>query len=320
MQPERPLYQQLADEFGVAIRNGSLPPGARLPTVRRLAAERGVDANTVSRAYQVLARQGLVEAHARRGTIVRALPPSVRSFANVLLPAAPGVLRLSGSHDFCLDVLARLLRPSGVRLVLSATGSAAGLRALAEGLVELAATHLLDEDGLDYNRDAVARLLPGRELLLLTLVEREQGLIVPRGNPHALSSIADLARPGLRLINRQPGSGTRLLLERLLRQAGIDPARLAGYERVVPTHLAAAAAVAGGSADLALGLHSAARALDLDFVPLLTERFELALFASARGAAWFGPLIETLASPGFRAEVEALGGYDGARSAWIRSA
>lgn len=227
-------------------------------------------------------------------------------------------VRCVGSHDFCLDVLARHLRPVGVRLDVRPAGSTAGLLALAGGEADLAGTHLLDDDGSSYNQAAVRRLLPGRDLRLLTLVERQQGLIVPRNNPQGLRTVEDLARPGLRLVNRQAGSGTRRLLDALLTRAGIRPASLTGYDREVDTHLAAAAAVAGGSTDVALGVAAAARALDLGFVPLTSERYDLVLLAESLQAPWFGPLIEALAAPAFRAEVEALGGYDAAQSAWIR--
>jgi putative molybdopterin biosynthesis protein len=207
-----------------------------------------------------------------------------------------------------------------VRLELRPSGSSAGLLALAAGEAQLAGTHLLDDDGAGYNQSAVRRALPGRDVRLVTLVERQQGLIVPRGNPLGLRGAQDLARPRLRVVNRQPGSGTRRLLDALLAQAGVRPASLAGYNREVETHLAAAAAVAAGSADVALGVAAAARALDLSFVPLASERYELALLAESLAAPWFGPLIEALASPAFRAEAEALGGYSAAHSAWIRRA
>lgn len=311
----RPLYRRLADEFAVRIRDGALPPGATLPTVRALAEERGIDRNTATRAYALLAAWGLVTMGGRRGTRVRT-PTSPR----LPEPTQDGAVavRCVGSHDFCLDVLARLLRPTGVRLDILPAGSTAGLLALATGDADLAGTHLLDDDSTGYNHAAVRRLLPGRDVRLLTLVERQQGLIVPRDNPHGLCAVEDLARPGLQLINRQPGSGTRRLLDAFLTRAGLRPADLAGYGREVETHLAAAAAVAAGSADVALGVAAAARALDLGFVPLTSERYDLVLLAHSLQAPWFGPLIETLASPAFRAEAEALGGYNAAQSAWIR--
>jgi putative molybdopterin biosynthesis protein len=310
-----PIYRRLADELAARIAAGELAPGAALPTVRALADERGVDRNTVARAYALLAARGLVTAHGRHGTRVRV------PVAPALAPPAPAAatgLRCAGSHDFCLDVLARHLRAAGVSMEFHLTGSSEGLRALAEGRAELAGAHLLDDDGADYNCGAVRSALPGRDVRLVTLVEREQGLIVPRGNPRGLRAAEDLAQPGLRIVNRQPGSGTRRLLDALLARAGVRPADLAGYGREVETHLAAAAAVAAGSADVALGVAAAARALDLDFAPLASERFDLVLLAESLAAPWFGPLIEALAAPAFRAEVEALGGYSAAHSAWIR--
>ncbi|MFL5807810.1 MAG: substrate-binding domain-containing protein, partial [Roseiflexaceae bacterium] len=271
--------------------------------------------NTVNRAYQLLARQGLVESHARRGTVVCAGAVSLAASTD-----GATEVRCVGSHDFCLDLLARQLRPAGVQLTIHVTGSVAGLQALAAGRAMLAGCHLLDSDGTDYNHDAVARQLPRQSTRLITLIEREQGLIVPRGNPRRLRIVADLAQPALHLINRQTGSGTRLLFDRLLAQAGIAPDDLAGYDRVAETHLAVAAAVAAGSADVGLGIAAAARALDLDFVPLVQERYDLVLLSESLTQPWFGPLIETLAAPQFRTAAEALGGYDGTHTAWIRPA
>jgi molybdate-binding protein len=308
-----PRYQQLADELATMIRRGVLAPGSRLPTMRASAADRGLDVNTVNRAYQCLAQQGLVESHARQGTRVCAGPVA-------LTPATDGAteLRCVGSHDFCLDLLARQLRPAGVRLSTEVVGSMGGLYALAAGRAVLAGSHVLDTDGTDYNHDAVARLLPRQSTRLITLIQREQGLIVSRGNPCDLRTITDLAQPGIRIINRQPGSGTRLLFDRLLSQAQMTPDNLAGYERAVDTHLAVAAAVAAGSADTGLGIAAAARALDLDFVPLAQERYDLVVLAESLTQPWFGPLIEALAAPQFRSAAEALGGYDGAHTAWIQ--
>jgi putative molybdopterin biosynthesis protein len=307
------IYRQLADELAQAIRAGRWRPGARLPTVRALAEERGLDPNTVNRAYQLLAAEGLVEARGRQGTLVRTLGAPISADAE-----QGASIRCVGSHDFALGLLARHLRPLALRLELASVGSAAGLRALAAGQAQLAGSHLLDDDGAGYNRDAVARLLPGRALRLITLLEREQGLLVARGNPLGLRSVADLAQPEVRLVNRQPGSGTRALLDRLLADAGIPAGAIAGYGRKVSTHLEVAAAVAGGSADVGLGVAAAARALDLGFIPLTRERYELVMPTESLAAPWFGPLIETLAAPAFHAEVAALGGYDLTYTAWMR--
>ena len=150
-------------------------------------------------------------------------------------------------------------------------------------------------------------LAPGRAFDLITLSHRTQGLLVPGGNPRKLYAIRDLARPGIRLINRQRGAGTRLLLDQLLQQAGLDGSALAGYDREAPTHTAVAAAVASGSADAGLGIQAAGAAFDLDFVPLARERYELAL---AAGDDLTPLLVDTITRPDFRQAALALGGYD----------
>jgi putative molybdopterin biosynthesis protein len=142
---------------------------------------------------------------------------------------------------------------------------------------------------------------------------RDQGLIVRSGNPAGVGSLADLARPDVRFVNRQRGSGTRVLLDYELKRRGIDPAAIGGYEREEFTHLAVAAAVQGGSADVGLGVMSAARALDLEFVPLLREQYDLVVGAEFWEQDVLAPLRAALASAELRQQVEALGGYDVSR-------
>lgn len=309
------LAEQLANELAEAIHRGELSPGQRLPAIRELAAERGLDVGTVNRAYQTLVQLGLIESRPGRGTMVRGGAPPTR-----LIPDGPAqAVVCICSHDFGLDLLARHLRDAGVNLSVRPHGSTTGLRELAAGHTDLAGSHLLDDDGDGYNHDATARLLPGRRLLLITLVEREQGLIVRAGNPLGLRAITDLVRPGVRMANRQPGSGTRVLLDRLLAAEGLPGSAIVGYTRELPTHLAVAAAVAGKSADVGLGVAAAARALGLDFVPLFSERYDLVLLEKEQDAPWFGPLIETLAAPRFQSALGALAGYDTTHTAWIRS-
>ncbi|NTU83399.1 MAG: GntR family transcriptional regulator, partial [Chloroflexales bacterium] len=185
---DSPIYWKLAHEFAARIREGAVEAGAALPTVRALAEERGIDRNTVTRAYALLAAWGLVTADGRRGT--RVCMPPLPALA-VLPPGAATLVRCAGSHDFCLDVLARLLRTRGVQLEAQPTGSTAGLEALAAGEAQIAGTHLLDDDGAGYNQSAVRRTLPGRDVRLVTLIERQQGLIVPRGTPLGLRAAQD---------------------------------------------------------------------------------------------------------------------------------
>jgi molybdate-binding protein/DNA-binding transcriptional regulator YhcF (GntR family) len=214
-----------------------------------------------------------------------------------------------GSNDLCLDLLAahfRQLYPN-VRLYFDAVGSMAGLMAMARGEAQFAAVHLFDPAGQDYNMGYVRRLLPGRRLALVTLAHRSQGWIVAQGNPKRIRTVRDLVRRGVRFINRQAGSGTRVLLDDMLRRARVSPGRVKGYEREDGTHLAVAAAVAAGTADVGLGIQAAAQTFGLHFVPLRSERFELVLPIDEILLAQFDRVIQR---PEFRSAVEALGGYD----------
>ncbi len=217
-----------------------------------------------------------------------------------------------GSHDLALDLLASHLRRRDPRLTLASSnvGSLGGLMALSRGEAHLAGCHLLDEETGEYNLPFVRRYLKGKPVVVLGLVRRIQGLIVPKGNPRGVASLADLAREDVRFVNRQRGSGTRVLLDYMLRRQGIAPERIRGYQREEYTHLAVAAAVAGGSADVGLGILSAARAMGLDFVPLLSEQYDLVIPREACESELLQPLLAAIRGEEFRREVEALGGYD----------
>src|SRR5690606_2356398 len=179
-----------------------------------------------------------------------------------------------GSHDLILDLLAQYLaaQGKGLRLTSANVGSLGGLVALRRGEAHLAGSHLLDPATGQYNDSYVQRYLPGEEIVLITLAGREQGWMVPPGNPQGLQGWEDAARPDVRIVNRQRGAGTRVLLDYELEKRGIDPAAVQGYEREEYTHLAVAAAVASGAATAGLGIHAAAQALGLDFVPLAQEQ------------------------------------------------
>lgn len=216
-----------------------------------------------------------------------------------------------GSHDPALDLLGNWLRSrrSRQRLASSNVGSLAGLLAVRDGEAHLAGTHLLDPETGEYNVPYVARLLPGASVVLVTLAHRIQGFIVAPGNPRGIGGVVDLARDGVRYVNRQRGSGTRLLLDYELGRAGVDPAAVQGYEREEYTHLGVAVAVAGGSADAGLGILASARALGLDFVPLAEERYDLAIAADAYEAPLLGDLLRALRDAEFAEQVRSLGGY-----------
>jgi putative molybdopterin biosynthesis protein len=222
----------------------------------------------------------------------------------------------TGSHDLVLDLAASALRrrDPGIALASSNVGSLAGLAALRDGLCHVAGSHLLDPDTGEYTLPWIERLMPDRELAVVRLTHREQGLIVAPGNPLGLEGIADLTRPGLRYVNRQRGAGTRVLLDHELSRRGLDPHDIDGYAREEHTHLAVAAAVAADRADCGLGVLAAARAFGLDFVPVAKEPYDLVLERTSLDSDLLGPLWELLEDPVFRAEVDALGGYDTAET------
>lgn len=215
-----------------------------------------------------------------------------------------------GSHDPMLDLLGQHLATSfpGDSLTSANVGSMGGLVALRRKEAHLAGIHLLDEQTGEYNVAHVRQYLPGEPLQLVTFAHREQGLIVARGNPLNLRSLADL--PRARYVNRQRGAGTRVLLDYELKRLGIAPADIAGYDREEYTHLAVAAAVATGVADCGLGVRSAAIALDLDFVPVGWERYDLVIPASHRSHPGVEHLLAVLGGDEFRRSLAAQPGYD----------
>ena len=216
-----------------------------------------------------------------------------------------------GSHDLVLDLAASALRAIDPRVTLASSnvGSLGGLVALRDGLCHLAGSHLLDPDTGEYTLPYVDRVL-GRDAAVVRLAHREQGLIVAAGNPLALAGLDDLARPGVRYVNRQRGAGTRVLLDCELRARGIDGAAIAGYGREEHTHLAVAATVAAGRADCGLGVLAAARAFGLGFVPVTREPYDLVLAPEGPEDPKLAPLWALLDDPGFKAAVRDLGGYE----------
>lgn len=226
--------------------------------------------------------------------------------------APPNELRFVGSHDPIVEMLATHLRRRDPAVHLSVTfvGSLGGLMALARGEAEVAGAHLRDEQTGEYNIDYVRHILPGRPVALVTLVTRSVGLMVAAGNPKRIGGFEDLTRPEVTIINRQAGSGTRVLLDARLREMEIAPGQVAGYDREATTHMAVATAIAQAEADVGLGVRAAALALGLDFIPLLHERYDLVI----PGDIWEHPPIQSMLSvirsEEFQAGIEALGGYD----------
>ena len=214
-----------------------------------------------------------------------------------------------GSHDPMLDLLAQHLNAAhNTRLVSGNLGSMGGLVALRRGEAHLAGCHLLDEETGEYNLRYVRQYLRRQPAQVITFAQREQGLIVPKGNPQRVQSIDDL--PRLRYINRQRGAGTRLLLDYELAQRELEPSKIAGYDNEAYTHLAVAAAVATGVAQCGLGVRSAALALHLDFVPVGWERFDLVIPRKHLEHPGVQALLQILNSDSFQQELAAQPGYD----------
>lgn len=215
-----------------------------------------------------------------------------------------------GSHDMSLDVLAQFLAERGRRLVSSNVGSQAGLVALRRGEAHLAGCHLLDVETGEYNVGAINQYLHNVPVRLMTWVHREQGLIVKKGNPLGIKSLKDLTRRDVRFANRQRGAGTRVLLDYKIQQLGIVPDEIRGYRHEEYTHLAVAAAVASGRVDCGLGVTAAAVALNLDFIPLAEERYDLVIPTEHYESELFGPVLELVRDDEFRMAVAAMPGYN----------
>lgn len=218
-----------------------------------------------------------------------------------------------GSHDNILDVLADQLhkqRPA-TRVSSAHVGSMGGIMAIRRGEAHLAGTHLLDEESGEYNVSYIKRFLGDIPLQLINLCYREQGLMVQKGNPLAIKGFVDIAERKLSFINRQNGAGTRLLTDKILRDLSLDPAAIQGYGHEEYTHLGVAVAIAGGSVHAGMGIRAAAVALDLDFLPMVEERYDLILPSRFREDKKVNGVLALMRDDqDFHEKVLTLGGYD----------
>ena len=216
----------------------------------------------------------------------------------------------SGSHDLGIEQIAAHLQDHVLLLNLP-VGSLDGLVNLRQGLCQVSGTHLQDESR-EYNISFVRHLFPDRDVEIVTLAHRTQGLIVADGNPMGVKRLSDLSRPGVRFVNRNAGSGTRLWLDSELRNRKIPVEKISGYEKVVNTHTEAAALIQSGEADASIGLQAAAGQHGLDFIPLFEERFDLVLPREQEEA--LSPVLDYIQTAGFRKALAALTGYNTAHS------
>ena len=217
-----------------------------------------------------------------------------------------------GSHDMALDLISSRLKRIAPHITFASShvGSLAGIRAIQNSEAHMAGSHLLDPDTGIYNISYIERYLDHVPMKLVRLVGRIQGLIIPKGNPKNVTTLTDLVRPDVNFVNRQRGSGTRVLLDSQLKELNIPNENINGYHREEFSHLSVAATVQGGNADVGLGILSAATALDLDFIPVMDEHYDLIIPDEYYQSNLLLPMINLINSPDFRESVDALGGYD----------
>jgi putative molybdopterin biosynthesis protein len=221
-----------------------------------------------------------------------------------------------GSHDITIDVLADEIRGQGnhVRVSSGNVGSLGGLTALRKGTCHMSGSHLLDTETGEYNIPYIKRYIKGLRVTVFHLVLRDQGLILAKGNPKGIQGIPDLAERDICFVNRQAGSGTRVLLDYKLDQLGLKPESIRGYDHEEFTHMAVAVDVLSGAADSGLGIFAAAKALDLDFIPIEREQYDLVIPTDMLELPNIQAVLETIRSKDFKERVAALGGYDPSKS------
>ncbi len=292
---------------------------ARPATLTQLGERFGRHPAWIRHHVMALERAGLatlVESRPTKGYVEKFYAASAHAYAVdlMVLPdeAESDLIIVVGSDDLALDLLAAEMREdeSAPDLLTIRLGSLEGLIALRHGLGHAAGCHLIDGETGEANAPYARRLFPGRDLVLITLVRREQCLLVAPGNPRALESLADVARAGARFVNRNRGSGTRVWIDRELAARSVRPADLPGYADEVSGHLEAARAVAEGRADAAVGLRAAGCRLGLETLPLFDEQYDLVTPLEVFESPLLRPLLEHIKSERFRAAVAKLEGYD----------
>lgn len=216
-------------------------------------------------------------------------------------------------QDISLDLLAKHLEKQapGVRPLRAYVGSLDSLIAMYRGEADIVSTHLWDGDTGEYNLPYIQKILVGSSYLVVNLLSRRAGLYVQRGNPRRISGWEDLRRPGLKFVNREKGSGTRVLLDEQLRLHGILRERLDGYDAEESNHLGVAGKVAAGDADVGVGIEKAAAIVGgVDFIPLIQERYDLVMLKTPENRQWIEAVMRILKSESFRSELTAISGYD----------
>lgn len=244
---------------------------------------------------------GILSSSLRRGAAKVQVFEAESDFGNRLLV---------GGCDPGISVLARHAQAAGIELVLAHRNSSQALQLLKEGCVHIAGTHLRDESSGESNLPAISRMFPEHKIAVVSFAVWEEGIVTARGNPKAIRGIEDLARPGLSIVNREAGAGSRALLDAHLKRLGIPFGKVRGYDREIPGHLPAAWHVQTGAADCCIATAGAARLFGLGFIPLVSERYDLAIRRQRLKTPAVERLLDILSLSRFRRELEGLGGYD----------
>ena len=304
VQPSRDIPSKLGVEEFLRVNIGKVGPKFVATPLPRAAGS----ITTLTRAEGIIRIPALSEGISQNEEIEAELLVEEEDLLNTVV--------IIGSHDINIDILADEIRRQGhnIRISSGNVGSLGGLIALKKGSCHMAGSHLLDTETGQYNISYIKRYLKGVRISLFHLVLRDQGLIVAKGNPKGIKGIEDLAGSDIVFVNRQAGSGTRVLFDYNLGQLGIEPKAIKGYDHDEFTHMAVAVDVLSGAADCGMGIFAAARALDLDFVPMVREQYDLVIPSAMVEQPNIKVVLDTIRSRHFRERVAALGGYDPSKS------
>jgi molybdate-binding protein/DNA-binding transcriptional regulator YhcF (GntR family) len=312
-------YQELAQEgiLGASRRRGTIVLGEtdspqRLPLRQnRLSSTvNSLILDALSLGYTPEELEAAFTLQLARWRIQREIQAALSSSVNK--SAEKNIVRIVGSNDLALDLLVSRVKYENpeITIQITAAGSLGGLLAIQEGKADMAGIHLLDEETGEYNYPYVEKVLQNMEVAVVHLADRIQGLMVLKGNPNHILTLEDLKRPGVTFVNRQKGSGTRVWLDYKLRELGILPLTIKGYEREMDTHLAVALSILKGEADVGLGIQAAATSCGLDFIPATKERFDLVIPINNYRSQTFAPILRIVQSEEFKRVVKEMGGYD----------
>ncbi len=300
VQPTRDIPSKVGTEEFLRVSIGKVGPGYVATPLSRAAGS----ITTLTRAEGILRIPAMSEGLVQGETVRAELLVEEQELLNTVV--------VIGSHDITIDILGDEIRASGrnIRISSGNVGSLGGLLALRKGSCHMSGTHLLDAQTGEYNVPFIRKYVTGLDVSVFHLVLREQGLIVPKGNPKGIRGIEDLCRKDVSFVNRQAGSGTRVLLDYKLGQLEMSPHLIRGFTHEEYTHMNVAVAVLSGAADCGMGIFAAARALDLDFVPIVQEQYDLVVPTRILDAPHIKGALETIGSKHFRERVRSLGGYD----------